>query len=109
MKYLAAFVLLAAAAAQPVQAGEVSAAPGGYTIEDGMTLVLAGQRITVAYVGIFVCLLAIAALVPALVGGLLRLAGPWFARSGPWAAYVLRSARASRHRTGTAMAALMVL
>ena len=49
MKYLAALLLLAAAV-QPAQAGEVSAAPGGYTIEDGMTLVLAGQRITLRHI-----------------------------------------------------------
>ncbi len=49
MKHLAALLILAAAAG-PAMAEQFSAAPGTYTIEDGMTIVLAGERVTLRHI-----------------------------------------------------------
>ncbi|MGE3172793.1 MAG: FtsX-like permease family protein [Planctomycetota bacterium] len=76
-------------------------------------LLLAGHRVALAYGGMFLLLLAAAALVPrlaeAMLLGVVRGARrPGWLRSGPWFAYVARSAAMSRHRTGSALAALVL-
>ncbi len=68
----------------------------------------AGNRIGMAYIGVLLLLLVLAAFVPALVGMLLRLGILLLRRRGSWMVYIVRSAWSCRRRTAPAMAALVL-